>query len=67
MAAFDPFILKMALRKALKLVRGLRRQITDVDEKIIDELDTSGWEITQKPSRAGFTFETPTSPGAKES
>ncbi len=61
----------MALRKALKLIRGLRRQVTDIDEsimakKIIDELDTSGWEITQKPDRpAGFTFETPDDPGKK--
>jgi hypothetical protein len=66
---FDPFILKMALGKALKLIRGLRRQIADIDEstmskKIIDELDISGWEFTQKPGRsAGFTFETPDDPG----
>ncbi len=71
MSAFDPFILKMALRKALKLIRGLRRQVTDIDEsimtkKIIDELDNSGWETTQKPgSSAGFTFETPEGPGKK--
>ncbi len=61
----------MALRKALRLIRGLRRQITDVDESImttktIDELEISGWEITQKPDRsAGFVVETPTGPDAR--
>jgi hypothetical protein len=62
------FIVKMALRKALKLVRSLRRQITDLDEDVmtanlIEELDISGWEIRKIPGRsAGFTFEAPDAP-----
>ena len=58
----------MALRRALKLVRGLRKQINDIDEnimakKMIDDLDVSGWEIRKKPGgNAGFTFEPPEGP-----
>jgi hypothetical protein len=59
----------MALRKALKLVRGLRKQVTDLDQeimakKMVDELDISGWEIRKRPdaSAAGFTFEPPEGP-----
>ncbi len=68
MPAFDPFILKMALRKALRLIRGPRRQITDIDEsimtkKIIDELEVSGLEITWKPGRpARFVIAPPDEP-----
>ncbi len=64
MSAFDLFILQRAPHKALRLIRGLRRQVTDVDEsimtkKIIDELDIRGWEIAQKPSRSvGFVIRT---------
>jgi hypothetical protein len=48
------FLLKMALRKALKLIRRLRKQVSDIDEdimakKMLDELDISGWEIRKKP------------------
>jgi hypothetical protein len=62
------FLLKMALRKALKLIRSLRKQVSDIDEdimanKMLDELDISGWEIRKKPSgHAGFTFEPPEGP-----
>jgi hypothetical protein len=65
---FDPWILKRALHKALKLIRGLRKQVTEVDESImtdaiLKDLDISGWEITRIPGRyAGFTFEPPTGP-----
>lgn len=43
------FGLKMALRKALKLIRGLRKQINDLDEnvmvrKILEDLEISGWK-----------------------
>jgi hypothetical protein len=64
-SAFDPFVLKMALRKALKLISGLRRQVTDIDEsimtkKIVEELEISGWEITRKPGRnAGLRLISP--------
>jgi hypothetical protein len=63
------FILKMALRKALKLVRGLRKQVNDIDQDvmttaIIADLELSGHKIVQEPGRsAGFTFEPPTGPG----
>lgn len=63
------FIVQMALRRALKLVRGLRKQITDLDErimttKLIRELHVSGWEIRKRPDApsAGFTFEPPEGP-----
>jgi hypothetical protein len=29
------FVLKMALRNSLKLVKGLRKQISDIDEDVI--------------------------------
>jgi hypothetical protein len=29
------FIVQMALRRALKVVRGLRKQITDLDERVM--------------------------------
>jgi hypothetical protein len=63
------FLVKMALRRALKVVRGLRRLISDTDEgimakKLVDDLRVSGWEIRQRPDapRAGFTFEPPDGP-----
>jgi hypothetical protein len=55
--------------KALRLVRGQRKQTTDIDEDImtkaiLDDPDISGWQITKIPGRsAGFTFEPPTGPG----
>jgi hypothetical protein len=63
------FLVKRALHKALRLVRGQRKQTTDIDEDImtkaiLDDLDISGWQITKIPGRsAGFTFEPPTGPG----
>jgi len=54
----DPvlFLVKTALPKALKLIRGLRKQVSDIDEdimakKMLDELDISGWKIRKKPGR----------------
>jgi hypothetical protein len=51
------FVLKMALRNALKLVNGLRKQIGDIDEdvivaKLIEELRMSSYEIVKKPGAA---------------
>ena len=53
------FLLKMSLRKALELIRRLRRQVSEINEdimakKILDELDICGWEIWG--SNAGFHF-----------
>jgi hypothetical protein len=53
------FLLKMSLRKALKLIRRLRRQVSEINEdimakKILDELDICGWEI--RGGNAGFHF-----------
>jgi hypothetical protein len=63
------FLVKMALRRAFKLVLGLRRQISDTDEdimakKLVDDLDVSGWEIRKRPDApsAGFTFKPPEGP-----
>jgi len=58
------FVLKMALRNALKLIPGLRKQLGDKDEdivvlKFLRELEVSGFEIVRKPRNAGFTLETP--------
>ena len=59
---FNPWLLMRALHNAFRLVRGLRKQVTDVDEsimtkEILKDLDTSGWEITRIPGRyAGFVI-----------
>jgi hypothetical protein len=54
---------------ALKLVRGLRKQITDLDERVMTtellrQLHIGGWEVRKRPDApsAGFTFEPPTGP-----
>ena len=61
------FIVKMALRNALKLIPG--KKTSDKDEdivvlKLLRELDVSGYEIVKKPGSAGFTFDTPGGDGA---
>ncbi|HEY6258204.1 MAG TPA: hypothetical protein VIY51_20675 [Xanthobacteraceae bacterium] len=67
------FVVKMALRRSLKLIKGLRRQLTDIDEnimvdKLLSELDTSGWQIVRQLGRsAGFTVEKPTGPDDDQS
>jgi hypothetical protein len=53
------FVLKMALRNSLKLVKGLRRQIGDIDEdvivgKILDELRMSSYDIIKKSGTTGM-------------
>jgi hypothetical protein len=67
--SIDRFVLKMHLRKALSLIKGLRRHISDADEdvivlKLLEELDVAGYEIVKKPGNAGFTFETPGGDGS---
>jgi hypothetical protein len=62
------FVIKMALRNALKLVPGLRKQIGDLDEdvivsKLLLEIGQSNYEIVRKPGSPGHTFETPSGPG----
>jgi hypothetical protein len=57
-------VIKMALRNALRLVRGLRKQISDLDEdvmtiKLIQEIEMSNYQITKKPGASGHTFEAP--------
>jgi hypothetical protein len=61
------FVIKMALRNALKLVRGLRKQINDSDEdvmtiKFIEEIEMSNYQISRKSGTSGHTFEAPEGP-----
>ena len=63
------FVLKMALRKMLRMMKGLRRQISDAEVdiivlKLLEELDVAGYEIVKKPGNSGFTFETPGGDGS---
>ena len=63
------FVLKMALRKSLGPIKGLRRQISNADEdvmvlRLLEELNVAGYEIVRKPGNAGFTFETPGGDGS---
>ncbi len=58
------FVLKLALRNALKMVTGMRKQISDIEEdvivaKLIDELRMSSYQFTKKPSETGHTFDPP--------
>jgi hypothetical protein len=59
------FVVAQALREALKLVRGLRKQVSEIEEDVmagkrIEEIDIAGYEIVRKRGNAGFTFEPPT-------
>jgi hypothetical protein len=61
------FVIKMALRNALKLVRGLRKQISETEEdvmtsKLLQEIGLSNYEIVRRQGAAGHTFEAPTGP-----
>ena len=61
------FVLKMALRKSLKLVKGLRKQISDIEEdvivgKLLDELRMSSYEIVRKPGTTGRVVDPPSGP-----
>jgi hypothetical protein len=51
----------MALRRALKLVRGLRKQISEAEESVMagklpDEITTSNYEIVRRPGAPGHTL-----------
>jgi len=53
------FVLKMALRNALKLVKGLHKQVGEIDERIVvtkllSEIDVAGYEIVRKQMRYAF-------------
>ena len=57
-------MIKMALRNALKLVRGLRKQISDIDEdvmtaKLIKEINLSNYEIVKKAGTCGHVVDLP--------
>jgi hypothetical protein len=62
------FVVQMALRNALKLVRGLRKQISEAEEsvmagKLLDEIALSNYKIVKRPTgAAGHTFPPPTEP-----
>jgi hypothetical protein len=62
------FVIKMALRNALRLVPGLRKRISDRDEdvtasKFIDEIEQSNYEIVKRSGAVGHTFAAPKGPG----
>jgi len=48
------FSVKLGLRKGLKLIRGMRRAITDEDQDkialaIVEDLERNNWKIEQGP------------------
>jgi hypothetical protein len=48
----------MGLRKGLSLIRGLRRSLTEDEQRriagaIVDHLEQSNWKIEQGPAREG--------------
>jgi hypothetical protein len=54
----------MALRNALKLVRGLREQISELDEdimtaKLINEINLSNYETVKKAGTCGHVVDLP--------
>jgi hypothetical protein len=64
------FVVEMALRRALKLVRGLRKQIDEREESImaaalIREINLSNYQIVRRPDAPGHTFEVPIGPLAE--
>jgi hypothetical protein len=65
------FVVQMALRNALKLVRGLRKQISEAEEsvmagKLLDEIALSSYRIVKDAGAAGHTFAAPTGPKASD-
>lgn len=71
MPAPDPGLLsvfKMALRNALKLVRGLRKEVGEIDEdvmarKLIEELGRSGYRLVRDAPGPGLhVFRSPEGP-----
>ena len=66
------FVLKMALRNALKLVRGLRKQIGDREEDLIvlaliREIELSAYTVVKRAGTTGHTFDPPTGPQTRTS
>ena len=67
MPEHDPdlhFVIQMALRDALKLVRGLRKQISEAEEsvmagKLLDAIALSSYRIVKDTGAAGHVFEAP--------
>jgi hypothetical protein len=64
------FSVQMALRKALKMVPGLRRQIGERDERVmaikfVSEISISH-DIVRKPGEVGHVCDPPTGPEMKE-
>jgi hypothetical protein len=64
------FVVEMALRSALKLVRGLRKQIGEREEAVmaaalIREINRSNYQIVRRPGAPGHTFEAPIGPLAE--
>lgn len=58
-------VVTMALRNTLKLLRGLRKQITEAEEgvmadKLLDEIALSNYEIAKRQGAARHAFKSPT-------
>jgi hypothetical protein len=52
------FTIKLALRRAFRLVRGLRKQVTDVEtermaDSIAEDVKRSNWQVKLGPPAAG--------------
>jgi hypothetical protein len=52
------FSVKLGLRRGLRLVRGMRRLLTDDDQEIVaraivDDLERSNWRFEQGPELEG--------------
>ncbi len=64
------FSVQMALRKALKTVPGLRKQIGERDERVmalnfVNEISIA-YDIVRKPGEVGHTVGPPIGPEMKE-
>jgi hypothetical protein len=64
------FSVQMALRKALKMVPGLRKQIGERDERVmaikfVSEISIA-YDIVRKPGEVGHVCDPPTDPEVKE-
>jgi hypothetical protein len=52
------FTVKLGLRKGLRLIRGMRRALTDEEQErvahaIVEHLELSNWKIDQGPALEG--------------
>jgi hypothetical protein len=64
------FSVRMALRRALKMVPGLRKQIGERDERVmaikfVSEISIA-YDIVRKPGEVGQVCDPPTGPEVKE-